>query len=131
LVILGEPQPLSKTALRPRGPSVLRTALANLLTPANNGARASSSNTICFATFQFLLKNTLSGQNYQRPATARPDRLPAELHDPSDMLGTPDLSDGKMSVAALEPTGSKSRANYEKKPRTRDRVRGLKVFQLR
>ena len=49
LVTLGEPQPLSSTALRPRGPSVLRTARANFSTPAANGARASSSNTICFA----------------------------------------------------------------------------------
>ena len=31
-------------------PSVLRTARANLLTPANNGPRASSSKTISFAT---------------------------------------------------------------------------------
>ena len=30
LVTLGEPQPLSSTALRPRGPSVLRTARASL-----------------------------------------------------------------------------------------------------
>jgi hypothetical protein len=50
LVTLGEPQPLSSTALRPRGPSVLLTARASLETPASNGWRASSSNTICFAT---------------------------------------------------------------------------------
>ena len=37
LVTLGEPQPLSSTALRPRGPSVLRTARANFSTPAANG----------------------------------------------------------------------------------------------
>src|SRR5438128_1890377 len=55
LVTLGEPQPLSSTAFRPRGPSVLRTARANFETPANNGCRASSSNTICFATFKSLL----------------------------------------------------------------------------
>src|SRR5207247_1896126 len=33
LVTVGLPQPLSSTALRPRGPSVLRTARASLLTP--------------------------------------------------------------------------------------------------
>jgi len=54
LVIRGEPHPLSNTALRPRGPSVERTALANFETPANNGWRASSSNTICFATLNSL-----------------------------------------------------------------------------
>ena len=49
-VTLGEPQPLSSTALRPRGPSVLLTARASLETPASRGWRASSSNTICLAT---------------------------------------------------------------------------------
>ena len=39
LVTFGDPQPLSKTALRPRGPRVLRTARASLLTPASKGAR--------------------------------------------------------------------------------------------
>ncbi len=50
LVILAAPQPLSKTAFRPRGPSVVITALASLLTPTANGCRASSSYTISFAT---------------------------------------------------------------------------------
>ena len=54
LVTLGEPQPLSSTALRPRGPSVLRTARASFETPAANGCRASSLKTICFATVGFL-----------------------------------------------------------------------------
>ena len=54
-VILGEPQPLSSTALRPRGPSVLRTAWVSLATPAASGCRASSSKTIFFATVDFLL----------------------------------------------------------------------------
>ena len=49
-VTFGEPQPLSSTALRPRGPSVLFTARASLETPASSGWRASSSNTICLAT---------------------------------------------------------------------------------
>ena len=43
LVTLGEPQPLSRTALRPRGPSVLATARASLLTPAASDCRAASS----------------------------------------------------------------------------------------
>ena len=37
LVTLGEPQPLSSTALRPRGPSVLRTARASLLDAGGQG----------------------------------------------------------------------------------------------
>src|SRR5208282_1206337 len=52
LVTLGAPQPLSRTALRPRGPRVVTTARANLLTPAASGCRASSSYTICFATVE-------------------------------------------------------------------------------
>ncbi len=55
LVILGEPQPLSSTALRPRGPNVLRTARANFVTPVKQGWRTSSSNTIFLATSYFLL----------------------------------------------------------------------------
>ena len=78
LVILGEPQPLSRTALRPRGPSVERTALANFETPANRGWRASSSNTICFATLNSLndeirpdLAVGLSGPNVEQSACQR------------------------------------------------------------
>src|SRR5215467_6131027 len=55
LVILGEPQPLSSTALRPRGPRVLRTARASFATPAASGCRASSSKTIFLGTAGFLL----------------------------------------------------------------------------
>src|ERR1051325_5394545 len=50
LVTLGEPHPLSSTALRPRGPSVLRTARANFETPVDRYCRASSSKTICLVT---------------------------------------------------------------------------------
>jgi len=42
LVTVGEPQPLSMMALRPRGPSVAFTAAASLLTPIARAARASS-----------------------------------------------------------------------------------------
>ena len=61
LVIFGLPQPLSRIALRPRGPRVLRTARANLETPSKSGLRAASSKTICFATgflrynFEFVI----------------------------------------------------------------------------
>src|SRR5208282_114753 len=52
LVTLGLPQPLSSTALRPRGPRVLRTARASLLTPASSFCRASSLYVSCFAPIQ-------------------------------------------------------------------------------
>src|SRR5215207_2194762 len=44
LVIVGAPNFLSRTTLRPLGPSVTLTASANLLTPASRRRRASSSN---------------------------------------------------------------------------------------
>src|SRR5947208_9029166 len=49
LVTFGLPQPLSRTALRPRGPSVERTARASFETPASSFWRASSANDNCFA----------------------------------------------------------------------------------
>src|SRR5262245_53567379 len=49
LVTLGLPQPLSGTALRPRGPRVLRTARASLETPLSSFWRASSLYASCFA----------------------------------------------------------------------------------
>ena len=48
LVIVGAPNFLSSTTLRPFGPSVTRTASASLLTPASSERRASSSNLSIF-----------------------------------------------------------------------------------
>ncbi len=49
LVIVGAPNFLSSTTLRPFGPRVTRTASASLLTPASSERRASSSNFSIFA----------------------------------------------------------------------------------
>src|SRR5450432_193332 len=49
LVIVGAPNFLSSTTLRPFGPRVTLTVSANLLTPASRARRASSSNFSCFA----------------------------------------------------------------------------------
>src|SRR5215207_4362207 len=48
-VIVGAPNFLSRTTLRPRGPSVTLTVSASLLTPASSARRASSSNLSIFA----------------------------------------------------------------------------------
>jgi len=48
LVTVGAPHPLSRTAVRPRGPSVLLTASVTLLTPSSRAARASLSKVSCF-----------------------------------------------------------------------------------
>src|SRR5213594_960710 len=49
LVIVGEPNFLSSTTLRPLGPNVTFTASASLLTPRKIAWRLSSPWTICFA----------------------------------------------------------------------------------
>ena len=49
LVMVGAPNFLSSTTLRPFGPSVTLTVSANLFTPASRARRASSSNFSCFA----------------------------------------------------------------------------------
>ena len=49
MVIVGAPYDCSKTTLRPLGPIVDLTVLANLSTPANIFERASSENLISFA----------------------------------------------------------------------------------
>src|SRR5918994_3996044 len=48
-VMVGAPHFLSRTTLRPRGPSVTFTASASLLTPVSSARRASSSNLSSFA----------------------------------------------------------------------------------
>ena len=60
LVTVGAPQPLSSTAVRPRGPRVLLTAAATLLTPARRALRASVSKINCLAAINYLLSLPLS-----------------------------------------------------------------------
>src|SRR5258708_7453899 len=49
LVMVGDPNFLSRTTLRPFGPSVTLTARLSFATPRSNALRASSSNNNCFA----------------------------------------------------------------------------------
>src|SRR5947209_19226499 len=55
LVMVGDPNFLSRTTLRPLGPSVTFTASANWLTPRSTAWRDCSPYTICFAMFVRLL----------------------------------------------------------------------------
>src|SRR5437773_3597235 len=57
LVTVGAPQPLSRTALRPRGPSVTFTARASLVTPSRRLLRASTSKANIFAAMPRLLSS--------------------------------------------------------------------------
>src|SRR3954464_1983885 len=76
LVTFGEPQPLSSTALLPRGPSLLRTARDNYSTPTANGARASSSNNICFAATRYSSHQVCDRCHVERPTSfARHDHV--------------------------------------------------------
>src|SRR5690606_35467190 len=49
LVMVGDPNFVSRITFRPRGPSVTLTALAKLLTPRRIACREASPYTICFA----------------------------------------------------------------------------------
>ena len=49
LVIVGAPNFLSRTTLRPLGPNVTLTALESFVTPASSSLRADSSNCSCLA----------------------------------------------------------------------------------
>src|ERR1700761_929993 len=54
LVTEGPPKALASTTCRPRGPSVTRTALASLSTPASIARRAGSLNSICLLIGSYL-----------------------------------------------------------------------------
>src|SRR5258708_17811083 len=75
LVIVGEPNFLSRTTLRPFGPSVTLTARLSFSTPRSNALRASSSNINCFAA---MLIRSL---NYRFSLFQDPEDLTL-FHDP-------------------------------------------------
>src|SRR6476646_3287746 len=60
LVTVGAPQPLSRTAFRPRGPRVTFTARASLVTPSRRALRASTSKANIFAAMPRLLSSPVS-----------------------------------------------------------------------
>src|SRR5437867_254436 len=82
LVIVGEPNFLSRITLRPFGPRVTLTALARLLTPRRIPCREESPYTICFAMTDLL-------------------RLAGQLSAPSRLVtacGRPAINDGQHFV---------------------------------
>src|SRR3954468_5000333 len=92
LVIVGAPHFLSRTTLRPFGPSVTLTASASVFMPRSSARRASSSNAIIFA----MRWNPSRGNEYRAdPAyDARDGRSAARGHTsgPARYLVVPDLS---------------------------------------
>src|SRR4051812_47735514 len=68
LVIVGEPNFLSRTTLRPLGPRVTFTASASWLTPRSTACRDCSPYTICFAISVVLLVVRGKGRRLLRPA---------------------------------------------------------------
>src|SRR6188768_4359901 len=67
LVMVGEPNFLSMTTLRPLGPSVTLTASARALTPRRMICRESSPYTICFAIANLRLGRKPSGVDRRPP----------------------------------------------------------------
>src|SRR5437868_9418052 len=70
LVMVGDPNFVSRMTFRPRGPSVTLTAFARLFTPRRIPCREASPYTICFAITAFNLYGM--DLSSARPGTARP-----------------------------------------------------------
>src|SRR4029078_2385199 len=82
LVIVGEPNFLSRTTLRPFGPRVTFTASASWLTPRSMACRDCSAYTICFALLSCLLQcGQLPGRPFQGGAEAPRLLLVDNRHD--------------------------------------------------
>src|SRR5579872_1018396 len=64
LVIVGEPNFLSSTTLRPLGPSVTFTASARRFAPRSSARRAFSSKIICLAAMLFLQRSLHAGRDF-------------------------------------------------------------------
>src|ERR1700722_10601388 len=78
LVMVGEPYFLSRTTLRPLGPSVTFTASASWLTPRRIACRDCSPNTICFAMALISIPGE-HGRTGVSPARARAEPRSALL----------------------------------------------------
>ncbi len=101
LVIVGAPNFLSSTTLRPFGPMVTRTASASLLTPASSARRASSSKFSIFAMeYQSLLSNVFGSCE---GLTSRCDDQLSTIASTSRLLSTSRSSpfDGDFGAAVL------------------------------
>src|SRR6266849_5299245 len=79
LVIVGAPNFLSMTTLRPLGPSVTLTASASLLTPASRPRRALSSNFSCLGKLLRHLRQDVAAGEDQQVLAVDGDLSPAVL----------------------------------------------------
>ena len=94
LVMVGAPNFLSMTTLRPLGPRVTLTVSASLLTPVSRPRRAFSSNLSCLATYLTLAEHVAAGEDEQvlavdgdlGPAVLRVDDLVADVDVQGDQL---------------------------------------------
>src|SRR3954462_15407542 len=75
LVIVGAPNFLSMTTLRPRGPSVTLTASASLSTPRSRERRASSLNLMILAMPDLSISGARKRRPPRDPRSGRPGRL--------------------------------------------------------
>src|SRR5258705_11182328 len=90
LVIVGDPNFLSRMTLRPLGPRVTLTALARLLTPRRMPCREASPYTICFAMSALLLLFLLGGCGSRRTALNDGKDI-VLLHDEEVLAAQPNL----------------------------------------
>src|SRR2546421_4175308 len=98
LVIVGAPNRLSMTTLRPRGPRVTRTALASLLTPASRPLRASS----LYISFFAISPSSSSNQRGGGAPRGRRQRSWARASVPELLLLAGGGGDFRQHVAAGE-----------------------------
>src|SRR5437762_524516 len=81
LVMRGAPKLLSSTTLRPLGPSVTRTALANVSTPRSMRSRASVENFTSFAAISVCSVSIFSFDPHPEEARSAPSRRMRPVRD--------------------------------------------------
>src|SRR5256714_963193 len=105
LVMVGAPHFLSRTTLRPFGPSVIDTASASLSTPASSARRASSVNFSCLAAMHYLREMCRAGLVPALRSTALGNDPRLFLDDREHVAGGQDqvvvALDGDLGAAVL------------------------------
>src|SRR5262249_36860281 len=103
LVEAGEPNFLSRTTLRPRGPNVTFTALASLLIPVKISARAFSPKCSCFAGITILLPSQHERAYSSTPSKS--DSRSTSNSSPSMVISVPAYLPKSILFPTATPTG--------------------------
>ena len=105
LVMVGEPNFLSRMTLRPLGPSVTLTALARRLTPRRMACRDSSPYVICFAMDARLLLLLCRGDAALRVTARTSSSRRIRTSSPSILMSVPGVLAEEDPVADLDVEG--------------------------